>query len=242
MSSLTSDPPFGRGQSLLAGETVEFVPGIGSSYNDQVPFAGREIVGTVKVFTDVDPVTRTTLSNELVYCVAARYRPSSSTTVLNSGNTGADRGKAVVLRMASGLTTPNLLSTAEFSSFATAGDVVAGRRVGFIDEYLTSEIRANDIVWLVIRGPALVAKTTGAAINAGTLLTLQNSNVTTGLAVNTSTLALTTTAGSEVAAMGQAIGNFTESTRLVTLGGNAGTTSGSNQFVRVILSGVNWNT
>ena len=242
MSSLFSDPPFPRGQTLLTGEVVEFVPGIGTNYSNQQPIAGREVVGTIKVFQDVDPVTKTTLSNEIVYCIAARYRPSASDTVLNSGGTGADRGKAVVLRMASGLTTPGMLSTAEFSAFATAADVIAGRRVGFIDEYLLSEIRANDIIWLTIRGPALVAKTTGAAINSGTIVSLQGANVSTGLSVNVSSLSLVTTSNAERAPLGQAIGNYTESTRAVTLGGDAGTTSGSNAFVRTVLYGTNWNT
>lgn len=237
MSSLFSDPPFGRGQTLLNGEVIEYSSGTAyASYN---PIAGREIVGQAKAFQDVHPVTRAKLSNELVYCVAARFKPASGDTVLNPSNDGTAKGKAVVLRMSSSDT--NLLSTAEFTdTYATNGNVTAGQRVGFIDEYLNSEIRANDIVWIVVRGPAMVAKTTGAGINAGALVTITGTDglVVTAASIQTLTEAAPNTLNQR--AMGIAIGNVNESTNVVTLGGNAGTSSGSNKFVRAILYGVNW--
>jgi hypothetical protein len=236
MSSLFSDPPFTRGTTLLNGEVIEYSSG--TAYSSYRPAAGTEIVGTVKAFQDIHPVTKARLSNSLVYCVAARFKPASGDTVLNPLNDGSARGKAVVLRMDDSATITNLLSTAEFSdTFASAGSVVAGQRVGYIDEYLNSEIRANDIVWLTIRGPAMVAKTTSAAINSGALVSLQGTNVTTGLSVTQSSIAITTTLNSERVAMGIAIGSVNETTNEVTLGGDA---ASADKFVRASLYGVNW--
>lgn len=235
MSSLFSDPPFARGTTLLSGEVIEY--SAGTTYSTQVPAAGVEVVGQIKAFMDSHPVTKARLSNELVYCVAARFKPAASDTVLNPNNDGTARGKAVVLRMSSGAT--NLLSTAEFTdTYATNANVTAGQRVGYIDEYLTSEIRANDIVWVTVRGPAMVAKTTNAAINSGTLVTVTG---TAGLSVTASTvLSLTEAAPNTLnqQAMGLAIGSVNTTTNVVTLGGNA---ASADTLVRAILYGVNWN-
>jgi hypothetical protein len=234
MSSLYSDPPFPRGSTLLSGEDVEYIEK-GATYATGTPISGREIVGQVKAFSDIHPVTKSRLSNELVYCIAARFKPASATTVLNSGNTGADKGKAVVLRVASGMG-----STAEFTdTLANAADVLAGRRVGFLDEYLNAEVRANDIVWIVVKGPVAIAKTTGAGINAGNLVSLQGSAVTTGLSISktTQTIALETTATSERVAMGFATGSVNTSTNEIVTGANA---ASADTFVRTRIYGINW--
>lgn len=158
MPSIYSDPQFGRGQTLLGGSAVDVeVTGL--------PSAGGEAVGAVKAFPDVSPGTGPAsirYSNRLVFCIAARYVGS---TTLNAGNLGADRGKWVVLDRASPLAT--------FSSFAAATDIAAGRVVGVLDEYLTSEVRTNDIVWIVVRGPSQAAKTANAAIS----VTSSNANL-----------------------------------------------------------------
>jgi hypothetical protein len=233
MSSLHSDPPFARGSTLLAGEEVEYIEK-GADYSNGTPVAGREIVGQVKAFADVHPVTKAKLSNELVYCMACRYKPASGSTKLNA-TSGADKGKAVVLRVTSGMG-----STAEFTdTFANAADALAGRRVGYIDEYLNSEVRANDIVWVVIKGPAAIRKTTGAAINAGQVVSLQGSAVTTGLSIakTAQTLALETTSTSERVAHGFATGSVNTDTNEVVTGANA---ASADTFVRTRLYGVNW--
>lgn len=234
MSSLFSDPPFTRGTTLLNGEEIEYTSG--TSYATRVPAAGPEIVGQVKVFQDIHPTSKQRMSNELVYCIAARFKPASEGTVLNSGNSGADAGKAVVLRMSSSDT--NLLSTAEFTdTLATGGDLAAGERVGHLDEYLSSEVRANDIVWVVFRGPCNVAKKTGAAINAGSAVKLDVSNGTAGLSVAATSIVPVATLNSENVVIGQAIGTISSTTNEQTLGANAASAATS---VRVLLTGVNW--
>ena len=85
MSSLFSDPPFPRGQTLLNNENIELDP-------NGNPIAGVEIVGTVKVFPDLVPGTGPAAirnSNRLVFCIAARYTPVDGITKLNIGGTGA---------------------------------------------------------------------------------------------------------------------------------------------------------
>jgi len=145
MSSIFSDPFFRRGTTLLGGETIEVDP----SGN---PVAGNEVVGQVKVFRDVNPYTGLVNSNRLVYCVAARYK---GTTVTN-GSTVA--GELYAFDASKPL--------AEFTSKATAANSDAGLAWGVLDEYLTGQLRENDIVWLVVKGPT-AAKQTAAAINAG---------------------------------------------------------------------------
>lgn len=147
MSSLFSDPPFSRGTTLLSNEQIET--------DDNGPIAGREIVGSIKVFPDVDPYTKQRRSNRLVYCVAARYKGST----LDLAGTAAARGKVYAFDLASPM--------AEFTSAATAANVTAGVAVGVLDEYLTGTLRENDIVWVVIKGPTSIKKTTAAAINTG---------------------------------------------------------------------------
>jgi hypothetical protein len=149
MSSLFSDPPFPRGNTLLGGELIELDP-------SNAPIAGVEIVGQVKAFPDITPGTGPAAvrqSNRLVYCVAARYKGANNLTA-------ADAGKVYVFD------TTNPL--AEFSAVGTTTFVnTDGRTFGILDEYLSVDVRPNDIVWLVVKGPTTVNKATGTAINAG---------------------------------------------------------------------------
>lgn len=166
MSSLFSDPPFARGTTLLNKETIELDP-------NGIPVAGREIVGVVKAFADVLPGTGlgARYSNRNVYCIAARY---VGTTSLNPGNNGADTGKWFVIDRAGGI-------GSTFKTTAGANDILQGRIVGVLDEYLTSEVRPNDIVWLVIGGPTQARKAanthiydTGVEISGGSTVALSS--------------------------------------------------------------------
>lgn len=146
MSSLFSDPPFRRGTTLLQSEDIELNKDTG------LPVAGGEIVGQVKVFQDVNPSTGTRLSNRLVYCVAARYKG----TTVSDATTVA--GEVYLCDF------NNPMSA--FSTKGTASNVLVGLAYGVLDEYLTGEVRQNDIVWLVVKGPVDV-KQSAAIINAG---------------------------------------------------------------------------
>lgn len=145
MSSIFSDPFFRRGTTLLCSEAIDLDP----SGN---PIAGNEVVGQVKVFRDVNPYTGIVNSNRLVFCVAARYKGSTVT----DGSTVA--GEAYTFDATKPLT--------EFTSKTTAANTDSGLAYGVLDEYLTGQLRQNDIVWLVVKGPASVKQTAGA-INAG---------------------------------------------------------------------------
>lgn len=146
MSSIFSDPPFRRGTTLLGGEQIEL-----DAANN--PIAGVEIVGSVKAFQDVHPSTGQRYSNRLVYCVAARYKGST----VSDATTLA--GRAFQMSTAAPLT--------ETSALADNSIVNAGGTVAVLDEYLTGELRQNDIVWLVFKGPCTVVKEAGAAISGG---------------------------------------------------------------------------
>lgn len=146
MSSIFSDPWFRRGTTLLNGEQIE-LDGAGN------PVAGTEIVGQVKVFQDVNPVGRgERYSNRLVYCVAARYK---GTTVSDASTVA---GELYLFDAGAPLT--------NFTNKATATNATAGLAIGVLDEYLRGELRQNDIVWLVVKGPTSI-KRTAAAVNAG---------------------------------------------------------------------------
>jgi hypothetical protein len=145
MSSIFSDPSFRRGTTLLGGEAID----LDASSN---PVAGGEIVGQVKVFQDVNPSTGERYSNRLVYCVAARYEGST----VDDASTVA--GELYLFDAAKPLI--------EFTSKLTTSTHAAGASIGVLDEYLTGQLRNNDIVWLVVKGPTSI-KRTAAAISAG---------------------------------------------------------------------------
>ena len=154
MSTIFSDPGWRRGTTLLGGEPIEYA----DPDTQLVPIAGRELAGQVKIFQDVDPSTGKRKSNRLVYCVAARYKGSSTLDAESS-----EAGRFVVFSDANPL--------AEFSQFADAADVDAGKAIGVLDEYLTVDVRKDDIVWVVVKGPA-APKKTGAAVTAGASISL----------------------------------------------------------------------
>lgn len=139
MSSIFSDPGWRRGTTLLSGELIEY----SDAPTNSIPTAGAEIVGQMKVFQDVNPYSGVRYSNHLVYCVAARYKGSTSLT-------SSDAGKVFVFDKDGPLT--------NFSTLAANTDVVDGRLIGVLDEYLTVTVRTNDIVWLVVSGPSTMAK------------------------------------------------------------------------------------
>jgi hypothetical protein len=146
MSAIFSDPTFRRGSTLLGGETIET--------DANGPIAGREIVGQVKIFQDVVPTGKgERKSNRLVYCVAARYTGST----VSDATTVA--GKVMKFAASSPLTEVD-------GTEAVNGDVheVA---VGVVDEYLAGELRQNDIIWLVVKGPTTVKKAAATAIGDG---------------------------------------------------------------------------
>ena len=145
MSSIFSDPFFRRGSTLLGGEAIELSA-------DNKPVAGGEVVGQVKAFQDVRPTgDGKRFSNRLVYCVAARYKGST----VNDASTVA--GTVYVFDDAAPLT--------EFTSAATSANFDADKAVGVLDEYLTGQLRQNDIVWLVVKGPTAIKKTAATIAN-----------------------------------------------------------------------------
>jgi len=169
MSSLFSDPPFARGTSLLNKEVIELDTA-------GFPLAGREIAGSVKAFADVNPGTgpaAVRYSNRLVYCLACRY---VGTSALNPADNGADKGKYFVIDRSNPL-------GAQFTTTAAATDALNGRMVGVLDEYLTTEVRTNDIVWLVIGGPTTAVKA------ANSIITNNYIEVSSGVTANGSTVA-----------------------------------------------------
>lgn len=148
MSSIFSDPFFRRGSTLLGGEDIEI------DANTGTPVAGREVIGQVKAFQDVNPVGRgERYSNRLVYCVAARYTGSTVT------DASTVAGKAYVFSDSAPLS--------EFSALATNADAAAGKFIGVLDEYLTGVLRQNDVVWIVVKGPTAIQKASNASVAAG---------------------------------------------------------------------------
>lgn len=129
MADLTADPPFARGQTLGVDATQ-----------------GANVIGTIRIFMDVNPITGIKLSNRLVRCVAVRNTSGSAITP-----------KSVVK-----FQTTDLLNSTD-----GLGDQTSGQLQGVADEYLPAAgVAANDIYWAVLRGPTTVKKTS-AAISQG---------------------------------------------------------------------------
>lgn len=145
MSSLQSDPQFARGTTLLAGADIDL--------NGSTPIAGSGIVGTVKVFQDTNPSTGVVASNRLVYCMAVRV---FKTGVLSGASSTFVAGDVLELTQTTGGVTAAALSG------------VASPLWGVVDEYIPSGvvIRNNDIIWVVVKGPATVTAT-ATAITSG---------------------------------------------------------------------------
>jgi hypothetical protein len=149
MSIHNSDPWFGRGQTALAG------PGRYAGYESSSaaadPRNGTSYLGSVKVFSDVDPRTSNTgiaLSNRLVTCVAVR---NTSGAALLPGTVAKFKKSAILT---------------EVDGPATS---VANAPIGVVDEYLPASGVANgDIFWLVTSGPTAIM--TSATFTPGALV------------------------------------------------------------------------
>jgi hypothetical protein len=160
MSSIFSDPPFRRGSTLAGGD---FTYGGATSGADII---GGEIVGQIKAFQDVVPTTGLRLSNRLVYCMAVRWKGSDT----------ADASTVAGLAYALDLTYENNKPLCTITSAATNTNVAAGRVWGVVDEYLTGNLKQNDVLWLVVKGPtAIEANASGATITSGAGLELTGS-------------------------------------------------------------------
>jgi hypothetical protein len=191
MSAIFSDPLFRRGSTLLGGEQIE-VDAAGN------PVAGTEVVGQVKVFQDVNPVGQgERYSNRLVYCVAARYKGST----VSDASTVA--GEVYAFDAAKPLT--------EFTSKATSANVDADIAIGVLDEYLTGQLRQNDIVWLVVKGPAKV-KQTATAINAGVAVKVSSTAGSAAATGSTKSIGQQIAGANSAAAVGLTRVNLTSAT------------------------------
>ena len=123
--SLLSDPPFALGQTL----------GVTSATD------GKNWVGVVKHFPDVNPITGVVRSNRLKTCVAVRN--TSGAALLP---------KRVV---AFDTTTAGLSSFTDTKGYSA---VTNEERVGVVDEYLPAAgVAANDVYWVTVDGPTEVA-------------------------------------------------------------------------------------
>jgi hypothetical protein len=143
MSSIFSDPLFRRGSTLLGGEKID----LDASGN---PIAGKNVVGSVKVFQDVEPTGEgKRLSEKQVYCIAVRY---TGATVTDASTVAGQRY--------------NLDAAQEvISAKRTKANADAFAVSGVLDEYLKGQLRQNDIVWVAVKGPVNAVVT--GAVSAG---------------------------------------------------------------------------
>lgn len=159
--SLFDDPPFALGQTL----------GVSSASD------GKNWVGVIKTFPDVNPVTGVVRSNRVKTCVAVRN---------TSG--GALLPKRVVTFDTA---TAGLAGFTETKGYSA---VTNEERVGVVDEYLPAAgVAANDVYWVTVDGPTEVAAAlSGSDIAVGDRLaaiTAVTSGATTAGRVTASALA-----------------------------------------------------
>lgn len=200
MSSIFSDPPFVRGRTLASGD-------FGDAQTDptKTDVLGSGIVGSIKAFQDVavgqisfgstTATPGTLLSNRLVYCQAVRWRGSDQTPSQVAGlagqvyliDTGLENGKPFC----------------QITSPATEANVAAGREYGVLDEYLTGQLKQNDVVWIVRKGPCAIKTGSGDSIADGARVELTGSagravvrNTGTSLGINISGAAVATSGAS----------------------------------------------
>lgn len=157
MSSIFSDPGFRRGTTLCSGDLT------GTGSGNDLP--GTELVGQIKVFQDVNPSTGARFSNRLVYCQAVRYL----------GSDVADGSTVAGLVYTVDLAHENGKPFATITSATTNANVAAGREYGVLDEYLTGNLKQNDVVWIVRKGPSAVKQAAATAIVSGAQLELTGS-------------------------------------------------------------------
>jgi hypothetical protein len=119
------DPPFALGQTL----------GVSSATD------GKNWVGAIKQFPDVNPITGAVRSNRVKTCVAVRN--TSAAALLP---------KRVV---AFDVTTAGLAVFTETKGYTAATNE---ERVGVVDEYLPAAgVAVNDVYWVTVEGPTEVA-------------------------------------------------------------------------------------
>jgi hypothetical protein len=122
------------------------VLGVTYKMYDAEPADGSNMVGIRKTFRDENPITGVVNSNHTVDCIAVRN--TSGSTLLPGQVVALD----ATLTLATGLAIDT--STA----------------YGVVDEYLnSSNAVANEVLWVVVKGPSVPKKTTGTgtAISAG---------------------------------------------------------------------------
>lgn len=163
--SLYDDPPFSLGETLGVSSTDD----------------GKQWVGAVKVFPDVNPNTGVVRSGRVKKCVAVR---NASTVALLPKR---------VVALKSG-------SFTEVDGYAAVGN---NEYVGVVDEHLPSGgVAVNDVFWITVDGPTEVsAALSGTDIAAGNRLAAitaaASTSTTAGRVTPSSVAAATTGAGND---------------------------------------------
>jgi hypothetical protein len=128
------------------------VLGVTKTYYDAQVGDGSHLLGVHKVFADTHPTTGQILSNETVECIAVKN--------LSGGVLAA---KTLVQ-----FDDDYVLTAVD------AGATTSSKRFGVVDEYISSNgVPANEVFWLVVKGPTTVLKLTHAtdeAIAAGAVV------------------------------------------------------------------------
>jgi hypothetical protein len=134
---------------------------------------GSTVVGTRKVFRDEDPKTGALKSNRTVECIAVK---NTSGSALLPGAVAKFKDAAIL---------------SEVDGLATTSTAL----MGVVDEYLPAAgVPANEVFWLVVRGPSTVTKTAtsvaagaayGLSATAGSAAA-QSTNPLLGYAIDTS--------------------------------------------------------
>ena len=149
MSTMTSDPGFGRGQTL--GITVKLYEAENGD--------GSTVIGTRKEFRDESPKTGQLFSNRPVECVAVK----------NVSGGALLPGQVVKFKAAStsGQFSGGILGEVDATATTTNATPAANGLVGVVDEYLpTAGVADKEVFWLVTRGPSTVVKLS-TSVSAG---------------------------------------------------------------------------
>lgn len=168
---MTSDPGFGRGQTL--GVTVKLYEAENGD--------GSTVIGTRKEFRDEDPKTGQLYSNRPVECVAVK---NVSGGALLPGQVVSFKAAATSGQFSGGI-------VGEVDALATTSSAL----MGVVDEYLPAGgVADKEVFWLVTRGPSTVLKTStsvsagasyGLSATAGSAAA-QSTNPLLGYAIETS--------------------------------------------------------
>ena len=149
MSTQTSDPGFGRGQTL--GVTVKMYEAESGD--------GSTIIGVRKEFRDENPRTGELLSNRPVECIAVK----------NVSGGALLPGQVVKFKAAatSGQFSGGILGEVDATATTANALPAANGLVGVVDEYLPSAgVPNNEVFWLVVGGPSSVVKSS-TSVSAG---------------------------------------------------------------------------